>query len=273
LLPDGTPLFSWLDLSLTELCNRSAGSPKACVFCPRIDANFYPNQKLHMSVGLGQLIAWELHDLKYEGAVILCGFGEPLLHPDLEKFVTAFKGLRVEVVTNGDRLTPDKIAGLYESGVSYIVVSMYDGPHQVDKFHAMFAQAGRHNEDYGLRDRWHSEEVDFGLKLTNRAGTIQAGHQPPVDCSKACYYPSYSMALDWNGDVLLCVQDWNKKLRFGNVAMNSLVEIWKSVALHKRRMQVARGERVAAPCNQCNAEGTLHGLDHVQAWVDTSTRS
>jgi radical SAM protein with 4Fe4S-binding SPASM domain len=271
LLPDGTPLFSWLDLSLTELCNRSAGSPKACVFCPRIDANFYPNQKLHMSVGTGQLIAWELHDLNYQGAVILCGFGEPLLHPDLEKFVTAFKGLRVELVTNGDRLNADKIGALYESGVSYIVVSMYDGPHQVEKFHDMFHAAGC--QSYGLRDRWHSADLDYGLKLTNRAGTIQAGNQPAVDVQAPCHYPAYSMAVDWNGDVLLCVQDWNKKLRFGNVAMSSLVDCWKSPALHKRRMQLIRGERCAAPCDKCNAQGTIHGNDHVHAWVDILTRS
>jgi radical SAM protein with 4Fe4S-binding SPASM domain len=253
LLPDGKPLFSWLDLSITELCNRSA------------DAGFYPNQNLHMSTTMGMMIAEELHELKYKGAVVLCGFGEPLLHPQLEEFCRPFKGLRLEVVTNGDRLTADRINTLVHAGVSYFVVSMYDGPHQVDKFDAMFCEAGVN--DYILRDRWWGEEADYGLKLTNRAGTITTGHQKKVNIDAKCFYPSYSMAVDWNGDVLLCVQDWNKKLRFANLNNVGLVEAWRSTALNKIRKRVAQGNRSSAPCNACNAEGTCHGEAHARVWL------
>ena len=45
---DGKPLFSWIELSVTELCNR------ACAFCPRRDPAEYPNQPLNMSVGLAR---------------------------------------------------------------------------------------------------------------------------------------------------------------------------------------------------------------------------
>jgi radical SAM protein with 4Fe4S-binding SPASM domain len=266
LLPDGTPLPSWIDISVTELCNRSAGSPKACAFCPRINPEIYPNQKLHMDVRLATKIADELHALEYEAAVIFCGFGEPLLHPHLEEIVRPFKGLRVEVVTNGDRLTSERICKLFCSGVSYMAVSMYDGPHQIEHFDDMFIDAGCSYNEFILRDRWHGPEADYGLKLTNRAGTIDAGNQQPVGTDTKCFYPSYSMAIDWNGDVLLCVQDWNKRLKFGNLGTSSLVECWVSTALHKRRMQLQKGDRTASPCNSCNAEGTCHGAAHVQAW-------
>src|SRR6185295_706206 len=46
---DRIPVPSWIELSLTELCNRSEGHPRACAFCPRADASVYPNQSLHMS--------------------------------------------------------------------------------------------------------------------------------------------------------------------------------------------------------------------------------
>ena len=27
-----------------------------------------------------------------------------------------------------------------------------------------------------------------------------------------CYYTHYSMMIDWNGDVYLCTQDWQRKV-------------------------------------------------------------
>ena len=264
---DGAPLFSWLDLNITELCNRSAGHARACTFCPRIDAGVYPNQNLHMDPALAWKIGDQLRSLSYEGAVILCGFSEPLLHPQVEEIAAAFRPMRVEVVTNGDRLNPAKAVALYEAGVSYVVVSMYDGPRQIEHFVNMFAVAGVPTSAYLLRDRWYGPEKDFGIKLTNRAGTIDAGTQRVVDMDDRCFYPSYSMAVDWNGDVLLCVQDWNKRLRFGNLNVVSLMDAWRSKALHKRRLQLIKFGRQAPPCADCNAEGTCHGERHASAWV------
>jgi radical SAM protein with 4Fe4S-binding SPASM domain len=63
------------------------------------------------------------------------------------------------------------------------------------------------------------------------------------------------------------VQDWNKRLRFGNICTDSMVNIWKNKALHKRRMQLIRGERTSAPCDGCNSQGTCHGGDHARVWL------
>src|SRR5689334_24887620 len=112
----GVPLFSWVELSVTELCNRSGGAPKACSFCPRINAKEYPNQPLHMPLPLAAKIAYELREIDYLGSVVLCGFGEPLLHPQIVNLVRCFGDTRVEIVTNGDRLSYGLIRELYEAG-------------------------------------------------------------------------------------------------------------------------------------------------------------
>lgn len=263
---NGVPLWSWVDLSLTELCNRSAGHPRACPFCPRIDSKFYPNQNLHMSVRLADKIGMELAALDYQGVIVLCGFGEPLLHPKVEEIVSMFRGLRVEVVTNGDFLGPKKITSLIEAGVQYFVVSLYDGPHQVAPMKKNFEDAGFDDTYYMLRDRWHSEEDQFGLKLTNRAGTVTIGKQDPVDVTHPCHYLAYQMTIDWNGDVLLCPQDWHKKIKYGNLGTDSMLEVWTSKRMQKRRNQLIAGKRVEAPCNTCNTDGTLHGMNHVEKW-------
>ena len=32
-----------------------------------------------------------------------------------------------------------------------------------------------------LRDRWYSDKMDFGVKLTNRTGTIKIGNQEEIN--------------------------------------------------------------------------------------------
>lgn len=266
----GVPLPSWIDLSVTEICNRSAGHPNACAFCPRIDKQFYPNQNLHMSLNLVHRIGADLAELDYQGTIVLCGYGEPLLHPKLTTLVCilrAYTSARIEVVTNGDFLGPDKIDTLLKLGVNYFVVSMYDGAHQVDKFKKQFADAGADSSNvYLLRDRWHLAEDQFGLKLTNRGGTVGVGPQEPVDTHRPCYYLAYQMQVDWNGDVVLCPQDWHKRLRFGNLGTERLFDIWTSPRMQKRRKQLLAGQRIEHPCSACNTDGTLHGFNHKPAW-------
>ena len=259
----GLPLFSWIDINPTELCNRT------CVFCPRVDSDLYPNQNLHMSVDLAEKMAAELASLNYEGAVTFSGYGEPLLAKNIVDLVHAFtsKGIKTEIVTNGDPLTADLVKNLVSEGPVYFVVSMYDGEHQRAAYSDIFAVSGLPQNSYILRDRWYTEDEEYGLKLTNRAGVYKYGQSPDI-ADSACFYPSYSMTIDWNGDSLLCVQDWNKRVKFGNVATSSLVEIWASKRLHKIRMQNIKLGRKSSPCNLCNANGCVHGFNHAAAFLD-----
>ena len=258
---DGKPLFSWIDINPTELCNR------LCVFCPRVNPDVYPNQKLHISLDLIRKITSELENLAYKGGVVLCGYGEPLLHPKLLDIVKILgKNIHLEIVTNGDKLTPALVKKLIDHGVDHIVVSMYDGPHQIEIFNDIFAKAGCPASKYLLRDRWHTEVDSFGLKLTNRAGTVAAGMQSAVDIHKPCYYTHYSMTVDWNGDVLLCVQDWQKRVKMGNLYAQSLHEVWLGSQFSKYRSKLGQGKRILPPCNACNTDGTMHGFNHVKFW-------
>ena len=68
----------------------------------------------------------------------------------------------------------------------------------------MIKESGIPSDFVILRHTWYDENDDFGLLLTNRAGTIDYGRQPEIDKNKACYYPSYTTLIDWNGDIFLC---------------------------------------------------------------------
>lgn len=262
-LHDDLPLFSWVDINITELCNRK------CVFCPRIDEAFYPNQSLHMSEELALKIGSELAEIDYQGVVVFSGYSEPTLHPHFKKIVGAFPSqIRLELITNGDALLPKKITEYAEAGIDYFVVSLYDGPDQIETFHERFAEADLSEDRYVLRDRWHNDEDSFGLKLTNRGGTVEIGNQPEVDLSHPCFYTAYSMTIDWNGDVLLCMQDWHKKVKMGNVTQQSLTDVWQSRPFNDFRQKLIAGDRSCAPCNNCNTDGTLHGFNHADRWLE-----
>ena len=258
---DGLPLFSWVDINPTELCNRK------CEFCPRKNPIDYPNQNLNMDVRLAQKIADELREYDYKGGLMLCGYGEPLLNNNISELVGVFgRDIHTELVTNGDKLCASLVNELFSAGLDVILVSMYDGPYQVDCFEEMFAKAGLKKEQYVLRDRWYGVEEDYGVKLTNRAGTVRNGNQENLDEKRPCYYLAYSLQIDWNGDAMLCTQDYNKKIKFGNVYAQSLMDIWKSRNIGKFRKVLGRGYRTIYPCNRCNVNGTLHGKHHAKIW-------
>ena len=119
-----------------------------------------------------------------------------------------------------------------------------------------------------LRERWFGPDKDFGLKLTNRAGTINLGVQDDVKTFTFCNYPSYSVLIDWNGDVFLCPQDWQRRQTMGNIMQDDFFEIWKGPILSKYRKLLLDGKRDLKPCSQCNADGMVYGSKHYDAWVN-----
>ena len=87
-----------------------------------------------------------------------------------------------------------------------------------------------------------------------------------IDPKKNCFYPTYQFLIDWNGDVFLCPQDWQRRVSMGNVMQESIFEIWTGKTLTKYRKDLLKGKRCSLPCTKCNADGTLLGKDHAKKW-------
>ena len=106
LFDDGLPMFSWLELSPVDMCNRS------CVFCPRNDKSIAPNQRLYMPRKLYEGMAQELAEIGYEGTVVICGYGEPMLHKDVYiicKKLSEASGALIQLIDKIRRLDNDII--------------------------------------------------------------------------------------------------------------------------------------------------------------------
>mgnify|MGYP001480866281 FL=1 len=258
---NGFPLFSFVELNVNELCNRT------CVFCPRVDPKTYPNQNLHMDIELASEISKQLLEVGFDGIVNISGTGEATLTKHLPLIVKKFgdKKIHIEIVTNGDFLKQKLISDLYSAGLKQLVVSMYDGPEQIEYFNNLFDECGIDEDLYTLRDRWYEEDEDYGLIYTNRAGSMGEKLLSPHE--RPCYYPHYAAYIDWNGDVLLCCQDmYNRTVKFGNVLEKKLVDIWVDKKLNDFRKKLVKGERTISPCNNCTANGMVFGENHSKLW-------
>ena len=258
---DDFPLPTWIELSLIDACNRK------CVFCPKSNESVAPDTFQKMSKLIIDKIHDDLNSLGFKGIISLAGYGEPLLHKDINYIVEKLSRVAdVEIITNGDPLSSKKLQELYISKASKILVSMYDGPEQIKKFKDLTKRANVPEEIIILRDRWYDQHNDFGVKLTNRAGTIDTGDQESKNKYTTCYYPTYQLLIDWNGDVFLCPQDWQRRVTMGNIMQESIKEIWVGKTISKFRKNLLEGKRCNKPCSDCNANGTLLGKDHAKQW-------
>ena len=262
---NGYPLPSWIELSLIDTCNRT------CSFCPKSNEQIAPNTHQKMERVLIEKLCSDLKKINFNGAFCLCGYGEPLLHKDHIFIINELAKIgQVEIITNGDTINDEKLREIYSSNASRLLISLYDGFDQLKKFQEMIERNKIPKDFVILRDRWYSDKKDFGVKLTNRVGTVSVGNQDKIQINKKCYYTSYQLLIDWNGDVFLCPQDWQRRVTMGNIMQKSFFDIWNGKILNKFRTLHLKGDRSQSPCNSCNANGMVYGEKHSKAWMELS---
>jgi radical SAM protein with 4Fe4S-binding SPASM domain len=266
-LVDGWPLPSVVEVSESGTCNRK------CVFCPR-SAPAYPDVQEFIKPELISKLASELSELNYSGIFLFSGFVEPMLDKKMFNHVkTVRKYLplaRIEMVTNGDVLNMARLKRLFESGLSTILISVYDSAKDAERFNMMCIDAGLDSKQFVIRHRYLPEEQSFGITMNNRAGMMAAAtYAIPAlrePLKAPCYYPHYTFFMDYLGDVLLCPHDWGKKKILGNMFRQSFREIWLSKIFMGSREMLANANRRMSPCNECDVKGTLMGSSHVASW-------
>jgi len=265
------PGLCTVEINPTELCNRT------CSFCPRADAEVYPNRKLQMSVETAEKIGADLADASFAGDIHVTGFGEPLLNPRLPEIVAALRqrlpGTLIEVITNGDRLNEKRIRTLLKAGVDHFIINCYDGEDQVKQRRALYESIGF--DRYRFRQNFdepgeNAQSLIEKYGFTNRSGA--AGPAPAAPIGRPCHLPFYKMFIDWNGDVLLCCNDWLRQhTGLGNIHESSISRIWRGEAFNAVRRQLAAGNRCGDACRNCDINGTAVGRDSVELFLKSET--
>lgn len=239
-----SPIPSFIELNLGPTCNRK------CDFCPR--AHGWKDSGEYMSLDHVRKLRNELDQIGFCGMICICGFGEPLQHPQIQEVISILKDDRwiVELVTNGDFLTRE-VAEL----PNHVAISMYDGEHQIEKFTNLLSGLS-----FSLRERWQTFDT-----LTNRSGSVEYGGE--IDVTKPCNYPLYYMFVNHNGDVYLCPQDWSREHILGNIFSDTLLNVWNSKIINDYRKVLLKNRNVK-PCDNCNTCGLRYGNDYQKVWSD-----
>lgn len=254
------PLPTEIEISESGTCNRK------CSFCPRSASNFV-DKKEFISNELHEKLCKELKELNYNGTVRYSGFVEPLIDKNIFNLLNMTRSFlpesNIEMVTNGDPLNLNRLKKLFESGLNKILISAYDGKKKADELERLCVKATLNKNQYIVRHRYYTKEQDFGITLSNRAGQMENAEykisalQKPL--KKACFIPSYTFFLDYQGDVLMCPHDWGKKIILGNLKNENFINIWFSQRSIRIRKMLNNYNRNFSPCNVCDVEGTLMG--------------
>ena len=254
------PLPTEIEISESGTCNRK------CSFCPRSSPQFI-DRKEFISNELNEKLCKELQSINYKGTVRYSGFVEPLIDKNIFNLINMVRKYlpkaNIELVTNGDPLNLKRLKSLFDNGLNKILISAYDGKYEANKLKNLCIDAKLKKDQYIVRHRYYSEDQDFGITLSNRAGEMQnAEFSIPVlkePLNQPCYIPSYTFFLDYQGDVLMCPHDWGKKIILGDLNKEEFLDIWFSVRSIKIRKMLNNSNRKFSPCNICDVEGTLMG--------------
>lgn len=254
--------LSTVEINPTELCNRT------CSFCPRSNPEVYPNQNLNMTVETATAISKQLLDANFSGDIHITGFGEPTLNPNILDIIKAFsKNFFTEMITNGDRLLSGKLTHieLSQYGLNSLIVDCYDGPEQTKSINELLKSF-----DGQVRIRNHYDTGESKLfdlyNYNNRGGAITTREFKTI--KRQCYMPMYKAFIDWNGDVLLCCNDWGRNQKsFGNIHNDTFDNIWMNKMFTKVRKTLLNGERYLLPaCEGCDTDGCKGGSDSAVLW-------
>ncbi len=265
------PLPSEIEISESGTCNRS------CSFCPRSAPDFI-DKKEFISNDLISKLCEELKKFNYTGTIRFSGFVEPLIDKNIYNLInkvrTNLKNANIELVTNGDPLNKSRLIKLFENGLNRILISVYDGEEDYNRFMKMCLDQKLNEKQFIVRKRYLSEDENFGIVLSNRAGMLEKAEYKIEKLKEPlklhCFIPAYTFFLDYQGDVLICPHDWGKKIILGNLKFQSFEEIWFGKKAINIRKTLIKSNRNFSPCNVCDVKGTLMGAKNAEFYKNTS---
>ncbi len=197
---------------------------------------------------------------------------------------------KTKIITNGGLLTEKRAYDLINAGLEYIVFSVhgvdanvYDdlmqGPRfettikNIDRFVRIKEELGSKTPDievWAVRtkevDRQLAEVKEFwaGRNIRFKARELDNRAHPEITenddlandydewkFATHCVIPFWRAWILWNGDVVLCCVDWERKHVFGNIHENTLREIWNGDAYRAYRERMKKNDFAGTLCENC----------------------
>ncbi len=208
----------------------------------------------------------------------LHGYGDPLLDKHMPEYVGMLtsKNMNSYFSCNPANIDVKKIEQMFENGLDYIkfsVESVDDKTHQEIRGSASnftesyqnllellalkkkqgyettivitmldLNQVGQKEEYAKLRRAFQNKDVYIYLKSEDQQWYRQNYHGTgSIHWSEICRHPWTSMSVKSNGEVAMCMEDFNNDIILGDARVDALASIWNSKAYEQFRMAHARG--------------------------------
>lgn len=131
-------------------------------------------------------------------------------------------------------------------------------PEEIEKFHDDFS--GAPITAVEQLHGWAASDTKDWTLGTNPT-TFEGA---PLSDKMVCPLPFFMLAMNWNGTVSLCNDDWLHATVCGDIRTQSLKEIWEGDELRKLRKMHLEGRRHENPaCGNCSNLRTL--VDNIDA--------
>tara|TARA_R100000951_G_scaffold109052_2_gene105772 strand:- start:333 stop:1133 length:801 start_codon:yes stop_codon:yes gene_type:complete len=228
-----------------------------------------------MSPQVFNSIVNNLAQLNYKGRVELYIYNEPMKHRDhLERCVaklrSAVPSATLMVSTNGDYMkTSADLIWLYEIGIKQVVLNAYTQKRYPlfkkweDELHAEGSVQWTQNvyskmkkAEYGLKVYDKSSPEAFGggvFALQNRAGSIPDFIKPTSEpVSRSCVKPFRLLNINWNGQAMVCCNDYYGDVNAGQIGQETLEQIWFGKVLTLYRRKLMQKDRSLPLCRVCD---------------------
>jgi len=233
-------IFSMIYIETITACNRR------CVYCPnsKFDRGLIKNTK-NLETELFYKIIDQLAQLGWVGDVQPHYYGEPLLDDRLLAFTKYTKKRlptsSISIFTNGDFLTINLYKNLIDAGVSRFVITQHS---------EKLSNNVKNVLDYRKKETANIVEVCHRKLdiISNRGGLIKV--KTPVKLKKCSWTPS-TIGVDYEGNVLLCCNDYFSTVTLGNIKNERLIDIWRKPHYRKLRKDLKQGIFELELCKKC----------------------
>jgi radical SAM protein with 4Fe4S-binding SPASM domain len=267
------PLFRTVFFELRTRCNGR------CTFCAAsVQSETRPD--VTMPFDTYAKVIEELAGIDYAGEIAYHVNNEPLLVPDLDRFVRHARERLprawIRIYTNGLALSRVKGESLLRAGIDELTVNWYAADPRaplpshlatlrdevLPRFHpASRVRTGNGPERPGDRSifRFNINRRRIDEFLDSRAGSAPNKQVRPEDATGFCEHPFTQLNVTVDGRVGRCCADFYFQDVMGNVNRESVLAIWRGGPLERARRDLLRGDRSqSALCRRCDFRGVPH---------------
>lgn len=251
--------FSTVDFETITTCNRR------CSYCPNsiYERGLAKNKKL-MNENIFKKIVKELAEINFSGQIRPVFYGEPILDDRLESWIAYLKEnlprSEIVVFTNGDFLTFDLYKKFTTAGADFFVISNHDGgnmPNTHRIFLDNFKKINYSGEGYVGEAAYSLDGKNIAIvyrnpskmNLYNRGGLMKKINN--LKFKPICRLPSENLTIDWQGNVILCCNDYLSSIKLGNLREKTILQTWSNPVFSKIRKDLKKGILNLEICKTC----------------------